>query len=209
MRVMIVDDHPVTRDGLRSALSAATEIEIVGEAGSGDEAVTLAKEVEPDLLFMDVQMPGMDGLQAAKQIRADRPDTKVILFTEEESTEGVAEALQAGMSGYLLKNMTPDELIHAARLAMEGKAVIHPALTRTFFDLSRLRPARAETPLSSGESEILQSVAHGNTTPWPDSVRAELQHIFENLPSGARSAGLRRRLRRRLRSRGGRPVGLE
>jgi DNA-binding NarL/FixJ family response regulator len=121
---MIVDDHPVTRDGLRSALSAATEIEIVGEAGSGDEAVTLAKEVEPDLLFMDVQMPGMDGLEAAKQIRADRPDTKVILFTVEESTAAVAEAMQAGMSGYLLKDVTPDELIRAAHQAMEGKAVI-------------------------------------------------------------------------------------
>jgi DNA-binding NarL/FixJ family response regulator len=195
MRVMIVDDHPVTRDGLRSALAAATEVEIVGEAASGDEAITLAKEVEPDLLFMDVQMPGMDGLEAAKQIRADRPDTKVILFTVEESTAAVAEAMQAGMSGYLLKDVTPDELIRAAHQAMEGKAVIHPALTRTFIEESRLRPARTETPLSNRESEILQYVAHGNTTKEvarklgisPHTVKTHLERIFEKLGANDRA----------------------
>jgi len=195
MRVMIVDDHPVTRDGLRSALAASSDIEIVAEAGTGEEAVVAAKEAEPDLIFMDVQMPGMDGLQAAKAIRAERPDTKVILFTVEESAGAVAEAMQAGISGYLLKDVTDDELVHAARLAMEGKAVIHPALTRSFIEESRLRPARSETPLSNRESEILQYVAHGNTTKEvarhlgisPHTVKTHLERIFEKLGANDRA----------------------
>jgi DNA-binding NarL/FixJ family response regulator len=195
MRVMIVDDHPVTRDGLRSALAAASDIEIVAEAGSGEEAVAAAKETEPDLIFMDVQMPGMDGLEAARAIRGERPDTKVILFTVEESAGAVAEAMQAGISGYLLKDVTDDELVHAARLAMEGKAVIHPALTRSFIEESRLRPARSETPLSNRESEILQYVAHGNTTKEvarhlgisPHTVKTHLERIFEKLGANDRA----------------------
>lgn len=195
MRVMIVDDHPVTRDGLRSALAVASDIEIVAEAGSGEEAVAAAKEAEPDLIFMDVQMPGMDGLQAARAIRSERPDTKVILFTVEESAGAVAEAMQAGISGYLLKDVTADELVRAARLAMEGKAVIHPALTRSFIEESRLRPARSETPLSNRESEILQYVAHGNTTKEvarhlgisPHTVKTHLERIFEKLGANDRA----------------------
>jgi len=195
MRVMIVDDHPVTRDGLRSALGVASDIEIVAEAGSGEEAVAAAKEAEPDLIFMDVQMPGMDGLEAARVIRGERPDTKVILFTVEESAGAVAEAMQAGISGYLLKAVTAEELVHAARLAMEGKAVIHPALTRSFIEESRLRPARSETPLSNRESEILQYVAHGNTTKEvarhlgisPHTVKTHLERIFEKLGANDRA----------------------
>jgi DNA-binding NarL/FixJ family response regulator len=195
MRVMIVDDHPVARDGLRSALAVASDIEIVAEAGSGEEAVAVATEAEPDLIFMDVQMPGMDGLQAAKAIRSERPDTKVILFTVEESAGAVAEAMQAGISGYLLKDVTADEVVRAARLAMEGKAVIHPALTRSFIEESRLRPARSETPLSNRESEILQYVAHGNTTKEvarhlgisPHTVKTHLERIFEKLGANDRA----------------------
>jgi DNA-binding NarL/FixJ family response regulator len=191
---MIVDDHPVTRDGLRSALSDATDIDVVGEAGSGEEAVATAKKTEPDLVFMDVQMPGMDGLEAAKAIRADRPETKVILFTVEESA-AVAEAMQAGISGYLLKDVTAEDLVLAARQAMDGKTVIHPTLSRAFIEDSRLRPARSETPLSNRESEILQHVAHGHTTKEvakllgisPHTVKTHLERIFEKLGANDRA----------------------
>jgi DNA-binding NarL/FixJ family response regulator len=195
MRVMIVDDHPVTRDGLRSALSVASDIDVVGEAGSGEEAVSTAKIAAPDLVFMDVQMPGMDGLSAAKEIRAERPETKVILFTVEESTSAVAEVMQAGISGYLLKDVSPDDLVRAARQAMEGKTVIHPQLARNFVEESRLRPARSETPLSNRESEILQHVAHGHTTKEvakllgisPHTVKTHLERIFEKLGANDRA----------------------
>jgi len=194
VRVLIVDDHPVTRDGLRSALAEASDIEIVGEAASGEEAIAAAKELEPDLVLMDVQMPGMDGLEAAKSIRDGLPETKIILFTVEE-TAAVAPAMQAGISGYLLKDVTADELVRATRQAMEGKPVIHPALTRSFIEESRLRPSRPETPLSTRESQILQYVAQGNTTKEvarqlgisPHTVKTHLERIFEKLGANDRA----------------------
>ena len=197
MRVLIVNDHPVTQDGRRSALGAAgkNEIEIVGEAANGQDAVSAVSELKPDVVFMDVQMPGMDGLEAARLIRESVPDTKVILFTVEESRAAVAEAMQAGVSGYLLKDVTGSELVKAAQLAMEGKAVIHPALTRAFMEEVQLSPHRPETPLSARESEILQRVAYGATTKEvakalgisPHTVKTHLERIFEKLGANDRA----------------------
>ena len=210
MRVLIVDDHPVTRDGLRSALDGLDDIEVVGEAANGEDAVAAAKELAPDLVFMDVQMPGMDGLEAAKVIRIDHPDTKVILFTVEESRAAVAEAMQAGVSGYLLKDVTGAELLDAARQAMEGKAVIHPALTRLFIEESQLRPARTQTPLSEPgvrDPSVGRPRLHdqggrpraGDLAPHrEDAPRADLREAWserprtggrDRLPAGARRVG--------------------
>jgi two-component system response regulator DegU len=164
MRVLIVDDHPVTRDGLRSALSTSDEVEIVGEAKSGEEAVERVKELTPDVVFMDVRMPGISGIQATKDIRSVMPDTKVILFTVEESRAAIADAIRAGVSGYLLKDVSAGELIQAAKLAIEGKAVIHPTLTRAFIEEVQYVDHRPDTPLSRRESQILQMVAYGAST---------------------------------------------
>src|SRR6266508_6709566 len=120
MRVLIVDDHPVTRDGLRSALSTSDDVEVVGESSNGEEAVEAVKELSPEVVFMDVRMPGMDGLETTRVIRDIAPDTKVILFTIEESRAAIADAIRAGVSGYLLKDVSASELIKAARLALEG-----------------------------------------------------------------------------------------
>src|SRR6266496_2604734 len=94
MRVLIVDDHPVTRDGLRSALSTSDDVEVVGEASNGEEAVEAVKELSPEVVFMDVRMPGMDGLETTRVIRDIAPDTKVILFTIEESRAAIADAIR-------------------------------------------------------------------------------------------------------------------
>jgi DNA-binding NarL/FixJ family response regulator len=187
MRIMIVDDHPITRDGLRSALSTSSEIEIVGEATNGEEAVELAREVKPEVVFMDVRMPVMGGLEATKLIHADNPDTKIILFTVEESRAAIHEAIRAGVSGYLLKDVSATELIQAARLALEGKAVIHPTLTRAFIEEVQYVEQRPDTPLSRRESQILQKVAYGATTKEvahdlgisAHTVKTHLERIFE------------------------------
>jgi DNA-binding NarL/FixJ family response regulator len=195
MRVMIVDDHPVTRDGLRAALGTAEDVEIVGEASSGEEAVKVVNEVGPDVVFMDVRMPGMNGIEATRAIRQGNPDTRVILFTVDESRASIAEAIQAGVSGYLLKDVGVDELVNAARLALEGKAVIHPALTQAFIEEVRLVDRKPEAPLSRREIEILQRVAYGATTKEvadklgisPHTVKTHLERIFEKLGANDRA----------------------
>jgi DNA-binding NarL/FixJ family response regulator len=197
MRVLIVDDHPVTRDGLRTAFNMADEIDVVGEAASGEEALQVVDQTEPDIVFMDVRMPGMNGIQATRLIREQHPDTRVILFTIDESRASVAEAIQAGVSGYLLKDASVGELINAARQAMAGKAVIHPSLTQAFIEEVQLvdRPSTAEAPLSPREVEILQKIAYGATTKEVadqlgisfHTVKTHLERIFEKLGANDRA----------------------
>ena len=206
LRVVIVDDHPITRDGLRSALGSSEDVLIVGEATSGEEAIEVVERCEPDVVFMDVRMPGIGGLEATKAIRELRPDTKVILFTIEESRDAIADAIRAGVSGYLLKDVSASELIQAAKLAVEGKAVIHPTLTRAFIEEVQYVERRPETPLSKRESEILQKVAYGATTKEvahdlgisAHTVKTHLERIFEKLGANDRAQAVAIALRRGL-----------
>ena len=198
IRALIVDDHPVTREGLRTALELSDEVVVVvGEAATGEEAVERVRELTPDVVFMDVRMPGMDGIEATRRIRNAAPTTKVILITIDESRGAISEAIQAGVSGYLLKDASPDALVDAARNAIEGNAVIHPQLTKTFIEEVRLgegdQPKSA--PLSKREREILQKVADGSTTRQvatelgisPHTVKTHLERIFEKLGANDRA----------------------
>ena len=206
MKVLIVDDHPVTRDGLRSALSTSDEVEVVGEAASGEEAVRLVKELCPEVVFMDVRLPGITGIEATKQVLSFAPDTKIILFTVEESRAAQADAMRAGVSGYLLKDVSASELIQAGKLALEGKAVIHPTLTRAFIEEAQYVDTRPNTPLSRRESEILQMVAYGATTKEvahklgisPHTVKTHLERIFEKLGANDRAQAVAIALRKGL-----------
>lgn len=196
IRVLIVDDHPVTREGLHAALDLAEDVVVVGEADSGEDAVEKASELSPDIVFMDVRMPRMSGIEATRAIREASPETRVILFTVDESRASISEAIQAGVSGYLLKDADADELVNAARLALEGKAVIHPALTRAFIEEVQLAEKRTDQPpLSKREKEILQKVAYGATTKEvardlgisPHTVKTHLERIFEKLGANDRA----------------------
>jgi DNA-binding NarL/FixJ family response regulator len=196
IRALIVDDHPVTREGLRTALELSDDVAVVGEASSGEEAVDRAGELSPDVVFMDVRMPGMDGIEATRRILEVAPETKIILITIDESRGAIAQAIQAGVSGYLLKDASADALIDAARNAIEGNAVIHPQLTRTFIEEVRLaEPNQDQTPLSKREREILQKVADGATTKQvasdlgisPHTVKTHLERIFEKLGANDRA----------------------
>lgn len=206
IRVLVVDDHPVTRDGLKSALSTSGVIEIVGEATSGEEALAAVQAQHPDVVFMDVRMPGMGGIEATRAIRQADPDTKVILFTVDESRTAVGDAIRAGVSGYLLKDVSASELVQAAQLAVEGKAVIHPTLTRAFIEEIQYVEHRPDTPLSRRESQILQRVAFGATTKEvardlgisAHTVKTHLERIFEKLGANDRAQAVAIALRRGL-----------
>jgi DNA-binding NarL/FixJ family response regulator len=199
IRALIVDDHPVTREGLRTALELSEDVVVVvGEAASGEEAVERARELSPDVVFMDVRMPGMDGIEATRRIRQAAPTTKIILITIDESRGAISEAIQAGVSGYLLKDASPDTLVDAAKNAIEGNAVIHPQLTKTFIEEVRMgepEGAPRSTPLSKREREILQKVADGATTRQvatelgisPHTVKTHLERIFEKLSANDRA----------------------
>ncbi len=206
IRALIVDDHPVTREGLRTALELSDDVVVVvGEAASGQEAVDQARELSPDVVFMDVRMPGMDGIEATRRIRQASPETKVILITVDESRGAISDAIKAGVSGYLLKDASADALVDAAKNAVEGNAVIHPQLTKTFIEEVRMAEGGAggsgggggpsTTPLSKREREILQKVADGSTTKLvasalgisPHTVKTHLERIFEKLGANDRA----------------------
>ena len=206
MRILVVDDHPVTLDGLKSTLASSDEVEIVGQATTGEEAVDAVSRLHPDVVFMDVRMPGMGGIEATRIIRDENPATRVILFTVEESRQAISEAIQAGVSGYLLKDVSAEELVNAARLAMEDKAVIHPSLTRAFIEEVRFVDRRPDTPLSKREVQILQMVAYGSTTKEvahdlgisPHTVKTHLERIFEKLGANDRAQAVAIAIRRGL-----------
>ncbi len=207
IRVMIVDDHPITRQGLRAAFSLYDEIEVVGEAASGAEAVFVADEVLPQVVFMDIRMPGMGGLDATRLIVGRHPDIKIIVFSVDESRSTVAEAIRAGVSGYLLKDVGGDDLVAAARMVMEGRAVIHPSLTRVFLEEAHLASDSGDgIGLTDREVEILQRVAYGSTTRQvaddlgisAHTVKTHVDRIFEKLAANDRAQAVAIAVRRGL-----------
>lgn len=196
VRVLLADDHPLVCAGLAALLQQQDDVEVVATVAGGREAIDAVRSLSPDVVIMDVAMPGMNGIEATKAIRQASPATRVILFTVDESRASISEAIQAGVSGYLLKDASADELVNAARLALEGKAVIHPQLTRAFIEEVQIAEKRVEAPpLSRREKEILQKVAYGATTKEvahdlgisPHTVKTHLERIFEKLGANDRA----------------------
>jgi DNA-binding NarL/FixJ family response regulator len=168
-RVLLADDHEMVRAGFRIILGSQPDIEIVGEAATGAEALARAAELTPDVICMDVQMPDMDGLEATRRIVADESiASAVLVLTTFDRDDYLFEALRAGASGFLLKNSTPEQLIDAVRVVAAGDALLSPAVTRRVIERFGAQPDAepAETPaalatLTDRESEVLQLVAQG------------------------------------------------
>ena len=189
--MLIADDHPLTRDGIRAALSDDSGIDVVAEATNGEEAVKLAGDVHPDVILMDVRMPGLGGIAATREITRIVPGTRVLILTVEETQARVGDAIQAGAAGYLLKDVDAAALARAVRLAAEGCAVIHPDLTKQFVDEMRSLSSgeRTTTALSGREVEVLQMIAYGSTNKEvadalsisPQTVKTYLERIFTKL----------------------------
>jgi DNA-binding NarL/FixJ family response regulator len=167
VRVVLADDHEVVRSGLRALVDACAGIHVVGEAGTGEEAIALARELRPDVLVMDVSMPGMDGATATERIRREYPDVKVIALTAHEDRAYLARLLQAGAAGYALKRGAADELVRAIRTVAAGGTYVDPILAG--YVLRRAaRPLNATPdhivdPLSDREEEVLREIAWGRS----------------------------------------------
>jgi DNA-binding NarL/FixJ family response regulator len=164
IRVLIADDQPLMRQGFAMILGAQPDISVVGEAGTGTSAVAQARELSPDVIMMDIQMPGMDGITATRQLRG----CKILVLTTFGTDDHVAQALRAGASGFLLKDATPEQLVHAIRVVAGGEALLDPAITRNL--IRRVLPALTtpEVPprfdaLSDRETQVLRLIAQGMT----------------------------------------------
>ena len=162
--VMIVDDHEMVRRGACSYLEAQPDISVVAQAGSGEEAVRLAQEQIPDVVLMDLVMPGMDGVEATRKVKNASPRTQIIILTSFHQDEYIFPALQAGAISYLLKDVKAAELLEAIRRAAQGEATLHPKIAarviKTFQDLAN-EEASPFTALTEREMEVLKLIAKG------------------------------------------------
>jgi NarL family two-component system response regulator LiaR len=164
IRVLIVDDHAMVRSGLAAFLEAFDDLELVGEASSGEEAVRLSAALQPDVVLMDLVMPGMDGPAATRAIRERVPRTRVIALTSFPEEELVPRALQAGATSYLLKNVGADELASAIRAARAGRATLAPEAAQVLIQQST-RPTQPGSELSPREREVLRLMVQGLSNP--------------------------------------------
>lgn len=160
IRVMLVDDHPVVREGLRGMLEAEPDLTVVGEAGSGEEAVAQARVLETDVILMDLRMRDLDGVGATERILADNPRSTVVVLTTYETDADILRAVEAGASGYLLKDASRADLANAIRAAARGETVLAPAVAGRLVNQVR-RPVTQS--LSGREVEVLRLVAKGLT----------------------------------------------
>jgi len=161
IRVMLVDDHAVVRSGLSTFLMTCEDMEMVGEASSGEQSLTLCQQVKPDVVLMDLSMPGMDGATATRLIRERCPEIQVIVLTSFKEQELVQGALQAGAIGYLLKDVTAEELANAIRAAYAGKPTLAPEAAQVLIQATRMPAERIGFDLTEREYEVLALMVKG------------------------------------------------
>ncbi len=200
MRILIADDHLVVREGLSAMLSREPDIQVVGEAVNGVEAVNKAKKLQPDMVLMDLRMPELDGVEAMRQIRAENPDIKFIVLTTYDNDEYIFKGIEAGARAYLLKDAPREELFKAIRAVYRGESLIQPAVASKvldrFAELSRQSPVPEE--LSGRELEVLRLMAEGaankaiatSLSIGESTVKTHIQSIFQKLGVGDRTGAV-------------------
>ena len=206
--VVLGDDHTLVRQGLRRAIEETDDLDVVGEGSNGEEIIGVAEETSPDIVVLDIRMPGMDGIEAARRITSQLPQTGVVMLTAYDDRHFVVEAVRAGARGYVLKTRDADHLLQAVRLVAGGNMVIDPDLVVTLAD--ELTAAKDQNrnaqSLTDRELEILQLLAFGYTNRdigkrlfiSPDTVKTHLEHIYQKLGASDRTAAVAEAMRRQL-----------
>ena len=195
IRLLIADDHPVVRDGLSGMFSGDDGFEVIGEAANGAQAVTLASALEPDVILMDLRMPEMDGVAAIAELARRKVAARVLVLTTYDTDSDVVRAVEAGATGYLLKDSPRGDLLRAVRSAARGEAALSPSVATRL--LGQVR-APAQEPLSQREFEVLEMVAGGATNREAAAklfiseatVKTHLLHIYAKLGVGDRAAAV-------------------
>ena len=203
IRLLIADDHPVVRDGLRGMVAAEQDLEVVGEAATGVEALALVPRVRPDVALVDLRMPELDGVATIRALRERHPDVRVLVLTTFDSDRDVVSAIEAGATGYLLKDVPRAELFRAIRAAARGEAVLAPAAATRL--VGQLRQP-ATPPLTARELQVLRLIAKGATNREvatrlhvsEATVKTHLVHAFGKLGVSDRTAAVAVALERGL-----------
>ncbi|MET9249667.1 response regulator transcription factor [Nonomuraea sp. NPDC003709] len=202
IRLLIADDHPIVRDGIRGMFAGDPDFEVLGEAGDGAQAVELARALDPDVILMDLRMPRMDGVSAIKELARLGIAARVLVLTTYDTDRDVLPAIEAGATGYLLKDTGRDELVRAVRTAARGEAVLSPSVATRLLGQVRA-PA---DPLSARELEVLQLIADGATNREvatrlfisEATVKSHVLHIYTKLGVNDRAAAVAVAFRRGL-----------
>jgi DNA-binding NarL/FixJ family response regulator len=195
IRLLLIDDHPVVREGLAGMLAGQADFEVIGEASDGAQGVVLCQRLEPDVVLMDLRMPGMDGVTAIQTLREKRPDIHILVLTTYDSDSDIVRAVEAGATGYLLKDAPREELFRAIRATARGESVLASAVATRLMQRMR-EPETVE--LSGRELEVLQLVARGTNNRQigkalhisEATVKTHLIHIFNKLGVDDRTAAV-------------------
>lgn len=203
IRILIADDHPVVRSGLRAVLASQSDFEVVTEAGNGEAALALFTSHAPDVILMDLQMPVMDGLTAIRQIHARQPEVKILVLTTYDTDSDIMPALEAGATGYLLKDAPPEELFRAVRSAARGEVTLAPSVAEK---MTRRLMTTSDNTLSMREIEVLELASRGNSNKdiadklhiTEATVKSHFVHIFNKLGATDRTSAVTIALKQKI-----------
>ncbi len=189
VRVLLADDHALFRRGLASLLAGRDDVEVVGEASSGQEAIDRSHELMPDVILMDVRMPGLNGLEATRRIKEEMPYVRIVILTVSEDDEDLFAALKSGAQGYLLKNIDPEDLIACIHQVQRGEAPLAPPMASKILREFSAPPTRPGPALTQRERQVLELVARGDANKEiarhlqisENTVKNHLRNILEKL----------------------------